>query len=267
MNLHQRRGLRYLTFSSLEPYPVFQAVVGRQGGHSPPPWNSLNLGGTVGDDPDRVAQNKQKLLDVFGLRSEDLYEVWQVHSAKVIRVSGREQKKKQLHQADAVITDQPGTILLMRFADCVPILLYDPEHHVLGMAHAGWQGTVRHVARNTVQALSRAYGTAPEAVRAGIGPSIGPDHYQVGEDVIVRVKEAYPDTYRQMIVEEEGLVKLDLWQANRLDLEQAGISSIENPRICTACHNEAWYSHRAENGRTGRFGALFGLEKRIKNDR
>ena len=261
MSLHERRGLRYLKFSSLEPFPVFQAVVGRQGGFSPSPWGSLNLGGTVGDEPARVDENKQKMLDVFNLSSEDLYEIRQVHSAKVIRVTEQKGKENKLPRADAVITDRVGIILLMRFADCVPILLYDPDHHVLGMAHAGWQGSVRHIARNTVRALSRAYGTKPEAVYAGIGPSIGPDHYQVGDEVISRVIKAYPDCYQQLLFEKNGLVKLDLWRTNRMDLEQAGVNRIENPRICTACHNENWYSHRAENGQTGRFGVLFGLEK------
>jgi YfiH family protein len=147
----------------------------------------------------------------------------------------------------------------MRFADCVPILLHDPRRGVVGLAHAGWLGTVRCTAAAAVQAMTEHYGSRPADIQAAIGPSIGPDHYEVGPDVIARVEQSFGAQASELIRKHGQKKHFDLWQANRLQLEQAGVSQIEVAGICTACHLEDWYSHRAEKGRTGRFGALIAL--------
>jgi hypothetical protein len=148
---------------------------------------------------------------------------------------------------------------MMRFADCVPVLLHDPVRGVVGLAHAGWMGTVRGTITAAVSAMQSGFGSAPEDIRAGIGPSIGPDHYQVGEDVAAQVRQAFgPDSDRLLAVR-DGSIFFDLWAANRLHLQRAGVRQIELAGLCTACHLDDWYSHRAEHGRTGRFGALIAL--------
>lgn len=254
--------LRYFQFASLTRFPLTQAIFTRKGGISPPPWDSLNIGGTVGDQPERVRVNKTKMLDALDKTQASCYEVWQVHGSKVVRAERPLATPAELIKSDAVITDQVGVTLVMRFADCVPIFLYDPDHHAIGLVHAGWLGSVRHVANSAVQAMNETYGSRPERILAGIGPSIGPDHYQVGEDVISALKETYRDTSSMLVEEDDDLVKLDLWKTNQVDLHEAGVRSVENSRICTACNLEDWYSHRAENGNTGRFGAVFALEER-----
>ncbi|MBS1250788.1 MAG: Polyphenol oxidase [Chloroflexi bacterium] len=261
MPFREKNGLRYFYFSSLDLPEITQAVFTRQGGVSHSPWDTLNLGGTVGDDPQRVAENRRRAFRAVGRSLDTLYDVWQVHSARVLRVMGPLSSSEEIIKADAMVTDEAGVSLFMRFADCVPVLFYDPVRGTLGMAHAGWQGTVGKVVSATVEALAANYGTRPEDILAGIGPSIGPDHYEIGPDVIARVEQAFPKEASTLLSSEDGAVKLDLWKANQLTLKEAGVRQVEVAEICTACNVEDWYSHRAENGRTGRFGALLSILK------
>ena len=263
MPFHERGGLRYYVFPSLSLPDLTHAVFTRHGGVSPPPWEALNLGGTVGDAPERVSENRRRAFQAVGRSLDSLYDVWQVHSARVVRVTAPLSSREEIIKADAMVTDCDDVTLFMRFADCVPVFLFDPVKRAIGLAHAGWQGTVRNVARATVEALQAHYGTQPEHILAGIGPSIGPDHYEIGPDVIEKVEAAFPEEASSLLLSTDGTVKLDLWKANQRSLEQAGVDHVDVAGICTACHVEAWYSHRAENGQTGRFGALIGLNSSL----
>jgi YfiH family protein len=234
-------------------------VFTRLGGVSQGPWVSLNLGGTVGDDPGAVRENHRRVYQTLGLDETRACTVWQVHSADCVVVRGPVSNRRWLARADGMVTDQRGLPLAMRFADCTPILLYDPVHHVAGIAHAGWRGTVAGAAVSALRTMQSAFGTHPREVQAGIGPSIGPQHYQVGEEVV--------EAFRQVFGQPDGLVRraddgsayLDLWGANRLALERAGVVRIEVAGICTASQTDEFFSHRAERGRTGRFGAVIAL--------
>ena len=107
--------------------------------------------------------------------------------------------------------------------------------------------------------MQAAYGSTPANILAAIGPSIGPDHYEVGPDVVERVRASFNGDAPSLLQTRDGRVHLDLWAANRLTLEQAGVGQVEVAELCTACAPDDWYSHRAQNGKTGRFGALIGL--------
>jgi YfiH family protein len=249
--------VRYLTFELLAEAGAPHAVFTRRGGGSPAPWSGLNLGGAVGDDQERVARNRKLALEAAGRPPDSVYEVWQVHGSAVGRADAPQ--ANAYPQVDAVLTDRPGVTLLMRFADCVPILLYDPVRKAAGLVHAGWQGTVKRTAAAAVHGLRAEYGSRPADLLAAIGPSIGAHHYPVGPAVAARVREAFGMDASALLSEggaagENGPVHFDLWAANQLILEQAGVRSIENSGLCTACHLEDWYSHRAEKGKTGRFG-------------
>jgi YfiH family protein len=258
MPFRQAGDLRLYTFESLNRPGLMHAVFTRRGGVSPSPWSSLNLGGTVGDQVPRVLENKRRLLESVGRSADSLHEVWQVHSADV--VDAREPRgQAALRQADAMMTSNPRVTLLMRFADCVPVLLYDPRKQVIGLVHAGWLGTVRKAGVHAVRALQRSYGSDPADLTAALGPSIGPDHYAVGEDVVAAVREALGPSAEEVLSVQDGRVHLDLWLANRRLLEVEGVASIEEAGLCSACHPEDWYSHRGEAGKTGRFGALMAL--------
>jgi hypothetical protein len=239
---------------------VKQAVFTRQGGVSPAPWDSLNVGGTVGDDAARVRENRARSFAALGRSFDSLFDVWQVHSADVVFADAPRPPDVDHYKADVIFTNKPEVTLYMRFADCVPILLYDQKKGVVGMAHAGWMGTVRGTCTAAVRAMTGHYGSQPGDIMAAIGPSIGADHYEVGPDVIAQVEQAFGADAKRLIELRDGSTYLDLWGANRLQLEKSGVEQIEVAGVCTACHLDDWFSHRAEKGKTGRFGALIALQ-------
>jgi hypothetical protein len=258
MPFHTTDGIRHFRFD-IFPAGLVHAVFTRQGGLSPDPWNSLNVGSTVGDEQERVLENRFRSFRALGRDPYSIFDVWQVHSADVVIADAPHFSRPPEFKADAILTDKPEVTLFMRFADCVPILLHDPQKNVIGVVHAGWQGTVKKILRETIRAMQAAYGSKPADVLAAIGPSIGPDHYEIGPDVIARVRASFNGDAQALLPTHEGHVHFDLWAANRLTLEQAGVGQVQVAGLCTACHLDDWYSHRAEKGRTGRFGALIGL--------
>jgi YfiH family protein len=250
--------IRYFQFEQLGK-GLIQAIFTRKGGVSTEPWATLNLGSTVGDELQRVHENRRRVLATLGCDLESVYDVWQVHGVNVA-IAEAPRPVDALHiKADVILTDKPGVTVMMRFADCVPILLHDPERKVVGIAHAGWMGTVKGTVRFAVEALQQRFGSKLKDIRAGIGPSIGPDHYEVGPEVVEQVRQAFQGDASKLLSKGTGRMKFDLWTANRLLLEKAGVSQVEMAELCTACHTEDWYSHRAEKGRTGRFGAIIAL--------
>ena len=253
-------GLRYFKFD-IFPADLTQAVFTRRGGVSPAPWDALNVGGTVGDESARVRENRRRSFDAVGRRLDSMFDVWQVHSADVVKTRTARNPAEDYHKADIILTDRPEVTLFMRFADCVPVLLYDPVRAVVGMVHAGWLGTVRGASRAAAEAMVAEYECRPADILAGIGPSIAVDHYEVGADVLAQVRSAFGAAESELVHRREGKTYLDLWAANRMQLEMAGIKQVEVAGVCTACHTDDWFSHRAEKGKTGRFGALIALPK------
>jgi polyphenol oxidase len=260
MPFHQPDSIRFLTFDSFEGAGIIHAVFTRQGGVSPQPWASLNVGGLLGDDPERVKMNRVISFQALGKASESVYDVWQVHGTEVICTDAPRLASNPHLKADAIFTDRPDVTLFMRFADCVPILLYDPIRRVVGVVHAGWLGTVKGAVTKAVEAIEARYGSEPANILAAIGPSICCEHYAVGEEVVHQVQTAFGEQMPQLTPVFSGRHHFDLWQANRLLLEQAGVRQIELAGICTACNPQDWYSHRGEKGRTGRFGVLIALQ-------
>ena len=262
MPFQQSGPIRYYTFEHFDPDALTHAIFTRQGGVSPVPWDSLNMATTVGDEHQRVDRNRVRAFEAVGRSPGSLYDVWQIHSARVVCTDAPRPPGENHLKADAILTDNPAVTLFMRFADCVPILLHDPVQQVVGIVHAGWQGTVRGVVPAAVATMQERYHSDPADIRAGIGPSIGPHHYEVGGDVIADVKASFGDRAEKLLPRQDGAVQFDLWAANRLLLEEVGVGYIRVAGLCTACHPEDWFSHRGENGRTGRFGALIGLNEK-----
>jgi YfiH family protein len=260
MPFHQSGLIKYFTFDNLADDGLIHAVFTRQGGVSPAPWNSLNVGGYIGDPLENTYLNRVRAFEALGRDPDSVYDVWQIHSADVICTDVPRPKDVAHKKADAILTHNPEITLFMRFADCVPILIYDPVQKVVGVAHAGWQGTVKRVVTATVEKMVSVYGSLPADIRAGIGPSIGAHHYEVGLDVVQQVRDTFGDQAEALLPTQNGSVFFDLWAANRFLLEQAGVRNIEISGLCTACHPQDWFSHRGENGKTGRFGALIALK-------
>ncbi len=258
MPFQEKDGLRYYNFDIFSN-SVMQAVFTRRDGVSPAPWQSLNLGGSVGDDPAHVAANRIHIFDTLGRDHASIHDVWLVHGTDIVYADAPRPLENHPERADIILTDNPEVSLFMRFADCVPLLFHDPKKQVIGISHAGWMGTVKGVAKTTVEAMQARYGSKPEDIVAGIGPSIGVDHYEVGEDVVSQFREKYGKDVERVVQTRDGRTYLDLWTANLIQLQNAGVEQVQVSGVCTACHLDDWFSHRAEKGKTGRFGVLMAL--------
>jgi YfiH family protein len=250
-------GVAFYRFEKIAGEPSLEhGLFTRLGGVSRPPCATLNLGHTVGDDLSAVAVNHERALGVLSWQREDVATCYQVHGARVA-VVGLDDRSKVQPETDALVTNTPGVGLMMRFADCVPVLFFDRQRRVIGIAHAGWRGVAAGVVQATVATMLEAFGCQSQDVWAGIGPSIGPCCYEVGQEVVERVSMAVqgpaPFWY------EDGRVRLDLWAAVRSQLDQAGVGQVEAAQLCTACRTDEWFSHRAERGKTGRHGVVIGL--------
>ena len=258
MLFHERDQLRYWQFD-IFPKNVLNAVFTRHGGISPEPWTSLNLSISVGDDPARVAANRIHAFETLGRSPASIHDVWLVHGTDIIYADTPRPLDTHPQKADIIFTDNPEVSLFMRFADCVPLLFHDPKKHVIGIAHAGWMGTVKGVAEAAVKGMIERYGSDPADIVAGIGPSISVDHYEVGEDVASQFRAKHGDDSERVLQMRDGHIYLDLWTSNVIQLKNAGVEKIQVSGLCTACNTNDWFSHRAEKGKTGRFGALMAL--------
>lgn len=260
MIVNEKNGLKYYQFESFCAEGITHGIFTRLGGVSPKPFDSLNTATTVGDSAENVLENLKRMFDVFGLDLLTRYDGWQCHSRTVICADvPRSPSVKYPLRADSLITDRPEVTLVQRYGDCVPVLFYDPAHKAVGICHAGWKGTVDNICAITLKNMRKIYGTDPKDVLAGIGPSIGPDHFEVKEDVAGRFRDVFGKRYNEISSTREGSLYLDLWKSNRILLEEQGVEKIETAEICTVCHKDEWFSHRGDHGKSGRFGVLITL--------
>lgn len=223
----------------------------RKGGVSAPPFAALNLSHSVGDDPAAVAENLRRAFAAIGLGAEEIVTAWLIHGNQVALVDAHH-RGRILEGTDGLITAERGLALFMRFADCVPVLLADPALPAVGIVHVGWRGLAAGILEAALETFERGLGCRPSALHAALGPGIGGCCYAVGPEVIEtlrpRIGKALP------LHRINGAWHLDLPEAVGLHLRHLGVPSVITAGVCTACHLEDWYSHRAEHGRTGRFG-------------
>ena len=266
---HKHNNLWHGKFSLFPENLAVHAISTRQAGVSKKPYDSLNLAFHVGDDAELVWKNRVIFANSLELKAEDIVSPQQVHGSKVMRVAeehrgmGAREYESAIKNTDALITNEPGLPLMLCFADCTPIMFLDPENGAIGIAHAGWKGTMEKIARKTLEAMGKEFGTEPSKCLAGIGPSIGPCCYEVGAEVEEACRRAFPDKSDKLLLQKGEKVRLDLWAANRLQLLEAGMlpGNIEMAEQCTACENPWYFSYRAAGGTTGRIAALIALQK------
>lgn len=239
----------------------------RHGGISQVPFASLNLGLHTGDSAASVQENRRRYCAALGLDVRRAVAAEQVHGESIAVITERDCGRGALvyssaiPQTDALITNVAGIPLLMFYADCVPVYFLDPEHKVIAVAHAGWKGTVAKIGQKTLRMMTKEFATNPASCLVAIGPSIGPCCYEVDQFVYDKVKTAFADADELLRETGKGRWKFDLWAANRRQLEEIGIlrQNIIGAEICTACNAELYFSYRAEQGTTGRMGALMAL--------
>lgn len=227
----------------------------RSGGVSKPPFSSLNLGRNTDDHSDAVAANTLIFCEAIGITPEQLLCSAQVHGTEIL--IGTEPGNHSGY--DAIITNEPGVFPCIFTADCYPLLLHDPQHHVAAAIHAGWKGTAGMVAMKTIDTMTKKYGTAPERVIATIGAGISGSHYEVSADIAALFPATCSEAQSASPSGKNYL--LDLGAANFRQLLEAGLKPehIERLPYCTFQHHELFYSYRRDHGTTGRMAAVTGL--------
>lgn len=205
-------------------------------------------------NPAPVHRNRSLLAAALELAPEALFFPSQVHGTGIVAVS-RQTPKKALAQTDALITNERGIGIAVLSADCVPVLLYDKRRRAIGAVHAGWRGTAARILEKTLLAMQEQYGSQGEDLIACIGPSVCQESYEVGQEVIASIQQAFPNSSDLLIDLPDQKAKLDLWQANRLQLLEFGVppGQIETANLCTLQHNRHFFS--ARKGDSGRFAA------------
>jgi len=241
---------------------VVHAFSTRQGGVSPPPYATLNLGASVGDDPKAVEENRRRFFGTFGIVASQVVRVRQVHGDGVLTVDeslvSREGFPSVLldeqYEYDALITNLPKLALVVSTADCLPILIHDPIRRAVAAVHAGWRSTARRIAGRAIEAMAAAYGTHPADCRVAIGPGIRRCCYEVDTAVTDTMTIGLPTWAEHAVATRPGHFRLDLAGVNRAILQGAGVrpDRIADVRLCTACRTDLFFSHRAERPRTGR---------------
>lgn len=251
---------------------------------------ALNLGYSEEDSRQNVRKNREIFLGAAGARSGRRSAPWpvaalrQVHSDRIHFADGR---WKDGVAGDGLVTNRPGLALAITTADCLPVLLADPEKRAAGIFHAGWRGTVARIAEKGVGEMARRFGSKPQDLVAAIGPGIHVCCYGVGEEVRGKfqsqfayagelfqevfssdaVRQKYPLLFMTARAPGHGEtgpeLHLDLVKANRMQLLHAGLraGNISASELCTACRVDLLFSHRAEHGRTGRMMAVIGIRK------
>ena len=231
---------------------VTHLISGREGGVSEDRCATLNTSYSVGDERERVDENIRRVAAAVGAVPEQVHSAYQVHGNAVMQVTPASPPRPQ---CDVLITDDPRCVLMLRYADCTPVLIDDQRLSAVAAVHAGWRGTAVRAAGAAVHAMVEAFGSNPRDLRAGIGPAIGPCCYAVGADV----EAVFADRPWAIVRPAGQQMRLDLWEANRRALVEAGVPAdqIELAGICTQCQSERFFSHRANAGQpAGRFAAL-----------
>ncbi len=237
--------LSLIRWSAPGPYAV--AFTTRLGGVSDGPFESLNLGIRTEDDPARVVENRTRLCEAVGADADGATMAWQRHGATVARAQPRGilMPGAVYEHCDGLWSDEPGRTMLLLTADCLPIAIAreDGRPAAVAILHAGWRGLLAGI----VAAGARALGGGRLA--AVIGPGIGPCCYEVGEEVSAPFREAFGDD-----VARDG--RLDLWTSAERALRAAGCGRVDRFDVCTSCDAERFFSHRRDDGHTGRQGVI-----------
>lgn len=268
--LRQRAGLHVLTWPALGPLPVDAIVTTRHGGVSTGRYATLNLSFMVGDEAENVRENRSRVAAAIHADLADFVFADQAHGSSAWVVSATDRGRGALAPgdaigpADALVTNEPGTVLAILVADCVPMVLYDPAAHVLACVHAGWRGTVAQVAQSALMAMS-SLGSQPRDIIAGIGPAISPAAYRVGDEVADAARAAFGQQ-AQALLRPAGPVGPGRWlfdvpAANLHTLRDAGVpdSQIHLAATPTGPVPGLFFSHRAERP-CGRFALAARLD-------
>jgi len=251
-----------LQFEILKKYnSLFQFSTTIAGGVSKETYTSFNLGPYSGDNPVYIAENRNRLANMLQVEAEKIFIPYQTHGEKILFIDNsflkktEEQKTSLLYGIDALITDQTDICIGVTTADCVPVLIFDPVLNILAVIHAGWRGTVNKLVIKTIEVMHEKLGCKPENLIACIGPSISPEFFEIGNEV---VDLFYDEGFKMETISfknpSTGKIHIDLWTANKLSVIEAGISvqNIEIAGICTYKNSGLFFSARRQGINSGR---------------
>jgi polyphenol oxidase len=251
-------------------HQIIAGFTTKLGGHSEKPFDSLNLGLHVQDDSSCVCLNRKKVAELLSFPLSQWVCAEQVHGNHIVKVTNEHRGKgvfsysDGISGADGLFTTEKNILLVLCYADCVPIYFFAPKHHIIGAAHAGWRGTVKNICGKMVGIWKTKEKVNPEDIYVAIGPAIESCCYIVDDKVIDQLREVLLENDELPFkVVSKGQYALDLKQANKQLLLQSGIpeQNIEISSYCTSCEKELFFSHRRDKGKTGRMISFIGLKE------
>ena len=264
-NIKEKNKVTYITFPKLEKYSddLIHGFSTRLGGVSKEHLSAMNLSFTRGDDPDNVMENHRRFAAALGYDEKRLVFSDQVHKTEFHKVTEEDVGKgivreSDIKEIDGLVTDVRNVPIITFYADCVPLMFYDPVHHVIAMAHSGWKGTVGRIGEKMVSYMGSEYGSKPSDVICVIAPSICQDCYEVSEDVAEQFIEMFGLKEELLYKKPDGKYQLNLHKACEMILLDAGVlrEHIDITDICTCCNPEFLFSHRASHGMRGNNAAV-----------
>lgn len=265
MKLNNVNSVPYLTYNSLSEIDfINHAFSTRLGGVSTDEFTSMNLAFNRGDSPENVTENYKRFCKSAGFDYESLTASSQDHHTFVRAVTKENvgvgiYKPKDIESVDALITNEPGVTLVTYYADCTPLFFVDTKQKAIGLAHAGWRGTVGRIGDNVIKKMQSLYGTDPSDIKAAIGPAISVCCYEVDKpcaDNFLALDEL--DSTKFVFPKGNGKFMIDLLETNRQILVHAGVKNenITVSDVCTNCNSELLWSHRATKGHRGTMSAF-----------
>lgn len=270
--MNNRGEVPYIEFPSLSDIPfIIHGFSTRLGGVSSGIFSSLNLGSGSSpykDSPENIKENFIRISNSLGVAPDSLVISDQVHRSDIKLVDYKDRGKgfnisRDYKEIDGLITNTPGITLVTKYADCVPLYFVDPVNKAIGLSHSGWKGTISRIGNNTVKEMAKAFGSNPKDIIAVIGPSICMDCYEVGEEVASEFINEFTETISILKKNHLGRYKLNLWDANRIILIDAGLQdrNIHISKACTSCNSDLLFSHRKSKGKRGSLAAFLALKE------
>lgn len=263
--INEIKDFKYITFPSLEKHnDIFHCFTTRAGGVSEGPFSSMNIGFGTGDSSENVKKNMEIMINRLKLDIDNIVETHQTHTNNCVYVTEEHKGKVLLEYSqtgmkdiDGIYTDKKNITLMSFHADCTPIFLYDPVKRVIGLAHAGWRGTVQNIGGIMIRKFKEMFNSDPKDIIAAIGPSLCQNCFEVDEDV----KDLFLENdkhFNDFMIQKGVKYHFDLWEINKYLLLKEGLDkqNIEISGACTKCRNDLFFSHRGQGGKRGLMAGL-----------
>ena len=259
----ERAGVRVLVCGPLEEAGFTNGFSTRLGGVSPFPENDLNLAGFDDDSAENIAENRRRFLAAFE-KPYKLATAWQVHGDDVRVVANEADVETSEEKFDALVSDLPDILVGVKTADCVPILIGDPETSAFAAVHAGWRGSSKSIVKKAVERMSETYGSDPANLVCAIGPAATCERYEIGREVIEAFETNFSTSGKYLTPTREGHALINLHLANKDQLLDSGVrpENIFTAPFCTMERTDLFFSYRVEKklyGKTGRLLSVVGL--------